>query len=52
VSDDFSEYTSEDSKDWDNLGSFFAPSGIRRMIVQLLRKLDKIKLHWRRHAKR
>jgi hypothetical protein len=28
VSDDFSEYTFEDSDDWDKLGSFFGFSGI------------------------
>jgi hypothetical protein len=33
VLDDFSEYTFEDSDDWDKLGSFFGFSGIRRMAV-------------------
>ncbi len=42
--DDFSEYTSKDSNDWDKLGSFFGPCGIQRTFVQSLGKLDKIEL--------
>jgi hypothetical protein len=50
--DDFNEYTFEDSDDWDKPRSFFGPNGIRRTVVQLLRQLDGIEMHCRRHVKR
>jgi hypothetical protein len=30
---DFSEYTFEDSNDWDKHGSFFGPGGVRRTVI-------------------
>jgi hypothetical protein len=47
----FKEYTFEDSDDWDKPRSFFGPNGIGRTIVQLLKQLDGIELHYKRNAK-
>jgi hypothetical protein len=52
VSDDLGEHTYEDSNDWDKHGSYFGPNGIQKMTIELFGQLDRIELHWRRHAKR
>jgi hypothetical protein len=52
VFDDLGEHTFEDLDDWDKYGFYFGLGGGQRTTVQLLEQLDKIKLHWRRHAKK
>jgi len=52
LSNDFNEYTYEDSDDQDKPGFYFGLSGIQKTIIQLLGQLDGIELHWKKHAKR
>jgi hypothetical protein len=47
-----SEYTYENSDDWDKPKSIFGLGGIQRMVIQLLGQLDGNEIHWRKHAKR
>ncbi len=47
VSDESSEFTSKDLFNWDKSGSYFDLGGNQRIVVQLLRQLDGIELHYR-----
>jgi len=47
VLDESGESTSKDSSNWDKSGSYFDLRGNQRIVIQLLRQLDGIELHYR-----
>jgi hypothetical protein len=52
LSNNFNEYTYEDSYDQDKPEFYFGLSGIQRTVIRLLGQLDGIELHWKKHVKR